>query len=280
MKKLSLLPKAEKIPLNSYLYYAKEDIMPELNLKLWVTIIILVVWVVSWFYSPVLFAVLFGMSFITVAFNALRFSTGNALERESTIWKRISYVLVGVFCIIAGIAMRVELESDKGLAVFFMLLKWYFVVVFLTMGGRLIYIIACARAISKRKICCTERVIAEHDPFRNNIDKGQAKEFYESVYRSLDFNDPERQKEFFSIYRRYGYEYEDGFYRLMISEHITDTLADKSSIELFIDPQQPECFYTEWLEKGNKLKFRSWAWVTGFWVAAAAFAWWFASLGY
>lgn len=288
MKKFSLFPTAEKMPLNSYMYYAQEDLPPEMDIKPWMVIVMFALWIISWIYSPIVFLIVFGLTFIADAFNNLRFSMENVLTPESSVWKRIPYIWAGVFFIIAGIALRVEMESDKGLAVFFTLLKWYFVVIFLMMAGRLVYNIVFARALSTKKTVCTECVIARRDPFLNDIDKGTANEFYKEtanefykdIYRSLDYADPERLKYYFSSYQRYGYSYEDGFYRLIVSEQITEKLADKDSIELFIDPQNPECFYTEWMEKRSRNNFRSWAWVMGFWVVAAAFVWWFASLGY
>lgn len=275
------MSKAKKIPAGSYLFYEQEQRSSKMNIKSGIVIGgIFAVWVVSWCLSPVLFSVMFGMTFIITAFNDLRLNVGNVLEVGSSIWKRVPYVWAGAAFIIIGISINAELENDNGLYVFFTSLKWYFLCVFLMMAVRLIHNMICAIEISKRKTDCTEYIYAKYNEFTGNEKDREDNEFYKGVYDSFSEKDRENMTYYHRVYREYGYEYGAWYYKIMVSDQVTDKLENNDGIELYIDPQCPERYYTEWLVKGNRKNFKAWAMVMGFWVVAAAVVWWFASLGY
>lgn len=94
---------------------------------------------------------------------------------------------------------------------------------------RLIYLGIKAAAISKRKRKCTERVSAQYSGYKDYWNLSKASGFAASV-----IGDP--------IYRYY---YEGETYHLVIIENIPARSDRSIELELFVDPEHPERFYSK-----------------------------------
>lgn len=141
----------------------------------------------------------------------------------------LGYLLLAIagFTIILGISVHFG-EDSEGIATDILGLLFLSSIA-LVIIGRLIYLGIKAAAISKRKRKCTEIVSARYSGYKDYWNLASASGHGASV-----IGDP--------IYKYY---YEGETYHLTIIENIP-ARSDKSiELELFVDPEHPERFYSE-----------------------------------
>lgn len=149
-------------------------------------------------------------------------------ERDFMIF---DYMLLSaaVFTIIFGAAVHLSGgETEEGSAILGIL---FFSAIALAIIIRLIYLSVKAVAISKRKRECTERVSAWHSGYRDhwNLTPDAA-----SVGIFANVKDP-----------MYKYYYDGDAYQIAIMEKIPARFDRSLELELFVDPEQPERFYSK-----------------------------------
>lgn len=237
MKKFDLLPRAEKITLENG-YGNNKNI--GLNMNVWVFSAIICAVVMSMCFNPFFGVDMLGVLFILVAFSEVRISTKTGIKPESI---RFPFLFAGIFMIIVGVSLKALYYDDaKGGEIFLKLINVFVAVIALVMIVRLVFLIARGKAIAKRQTECTEYVLAEPNGYiefaENTPESGEGK------IVNLDT----------SLYR-YCYQEED--YQFATQTDPAFLESDDVNIELYIDPDQPERFYSDQLFGYNAVKLKS-----------------------
>lgn len=232
MKKISLLPRAEKIPADRV--HDNETIKVKgfgIKVNIWVLIALFLITIGSMCVMPSLLIIMFGALFILMSFNKSGSFEKSERIARNTMWNRLPFLFIGIFLEILGIAVIIigKKGREQGGRVFRILILLFCVALVLLMIGRLVFLISCIRAVSKRKEECTDRVFAEPGGFAGEADIMEG---------NVDLSDP-------NIGFVYRYYYQGEYYRFIIYEGRDALILDDGKLEVYIDPDQPDRYYSD-----------------------------------
>lgn len=232
MKKFGLLPRAEKISSDSL--YDNETIKDKrfgIKVNVWVFIALFLILIILMFTLSNLFYIMFGAVFILGAFNKSGKIESNDEIVRNTMWSRLPFLFAGIFVeIIAIFFITMNKKGEEQASrILGKLLLLFIVAIVLVVISRLIFLIACICAVSKRKKVCTDRVSAEPDGFVGKVDISE---------ENADLSDPD-------IGFVYKYFYQGEYYRFIVSEGKYDLIFEDGNLEVYIDPDQPDRYYSK-----------------------------------
>lgn len=256
--KINLLPKAECLFLDEQ--FSQETVYTKKSIGLktpsWVYFVLLGIMLIVAFINIFVLMLIFGSTFILAGLSRTGSLRRNKVRIKNTVWNRLPFVMGGIFVIFLDIAMFVENKDDKqGDIVLFSLMKLFIAVTGVLAAGRLIYLIVTSIAISKRKKRCTEAVWAEFVGLTTDPDHCSE----DSTYRGL--------RDYIFIYH-----FEGNDYRLIV-DSFTPNIDGLSSIELYVDPEQPELYYSKQLFIYNRKNLSNFFITFIFWVLFTAMIW-------
>lgn len=307
MKNFSLLPRAEHITQESF-YDDSPVEKDKFGIKPGcITYLILsVIMVISMFAIPFLGMILFGAIFILASFDKSARLWGNAdsventmwhENAENTMWNRLPLLFAGIFIEILSVVFIISNKKDEeqGSRVFGTLLVMFVAAIAIVMIGRLIFLIACVIAASKRKAKCTECISAEYysDTQRTEnvtkepeyfIDKNNrpvCKYYYNGKYYQIVLpqnasGDKNSIEPLFAGYKQqlekmlwendhninennhlvFRYYYQGEYYRFTAPQDVPVVIDDNNCIEIFVDPTQPDCYYSGGIFSQNTQKLK------------------------
>lgn len=246
MREFGLLPTAERIYVdgmdtNEIYDESAEDNNRGIALPTWVFYVFFVILIALMVVDQNVFLICFGIFFILLAITKWGKRRLNVQSLKITLKSNIPFLIIGVILISIGILVdmeTVDIDNEKTSIVFGTL---FFSALTLALGGRLIFLSVKAAAISKRKKECTESVVAEHYSYR---DPGNLAEI--TGYDISLVGDP--------VYKYYC---QGNVYKFAITENIPVRYDKNRSIEIFVDPEQPERYYSEKLfcRNAKQIKF-------------------------
>ena len=256
--KINLLPRAEWLSLDEQ--FSQETVYTRKSVGIktptWVFFVLFVLMLIFAFINIIILLFIFGATFVLAGLSNTGKLRSNGVTVKNTMWNRLPLLLAGICVIFFGIAVFFEKKDDKqGDIVFFSLAKLFIAVVGLIAAGRLIYLIATSIAISARKKRCTEAVFAEPAGFTTDSDHNSED--------STNLGD----RDYIFIYH-----FEGNNYRL-IADSFTRNIDGLSSFELYVDPEQPELYYSKQLFSYNRRKISSFFKTLLFWLLFTAVLW-------
>ncbi len=245
MKKINILPLAEKI--NADDIYRTAPVKDGFKIKIppIVYLIIFVVTIISFFVFVPLFFFLFGSAFFLAGLDSSGNIEHNGVKVENNAWNRLPFLIVGA--LICSLSVVITLSNihnigrnstyDTSSANIVIVL--FVLAVALIIVGRFIYLVAAAFAISSRKKHCTHPIYIEDDMLS----------FYETDPSQDDGSD-------FGL-SAYKYTYEGESYRITDRENILSFFRDQPDFQVLIDPDKPERYYSPYLFTQNAKKLKS-----------------------
>ena len=186
---------------------------------------------------------LFGAAFVMAGLDSSGNIRHNGRRVENNAWNRLPFLLIGL--LICSMTIVIVLSNiNKGARNSYdtskanIVLKLFALAVAAILIGRLIFLVVNALAISSRKRHCTCPVHVEGDTLS----------FYEA--------DPSQNTEAHYSNPVYKYYYEGESYRFADHESLTSFFNEQPELQVYIDPDEPERYYSPHLFKqnGEKLK--------------------------
>lgn len=244
MKKLHILPLAEKI--SSDVIYKPEPVERKFKISIpsYVYLIIFLITFASAFVCLPLCMILFGALFTMAGLDSSETNRHNGKRAESNIWDRLPFLLVGLsMCSMAenitSSYIKIKgIRNSQDISGVDTVIKLFALAAATILIGRLIFLVVNALAISSRKRHCTYPVYVIGDTLS----------FFEA--------DPSQNiKPNFSK-PVYNYYYEGEIYRFADHESLTSFFNEQPELQVYIDPDEPERYYSPHLFKqnGEKLK--------------------------
>lgn len=234
MKKLSLLPRAERISIDEAngITAARKGIGEKITdiayacMTLVGFAFLLIFFLTGSAAVLPFFALLFGAISVFLSFDTSANVRINGRKVENTASNRSPFFYVGAVFIFLGVLLG---SGNSALELMIVLIAVFGNVTCLAL------ISAAAADKSKRKRRCTERVYAEPNGYTISGDttksnSGEAVFYDEPVYR---------------------YYYQGQNYRLIVSKDSASLFGSDSSFEIYIDPDDPQCYYLEQLFAGS-----------------------------
>ena len=245
MKEFGLLPMAERIYVegmdtNEINDEPAEDNSSGIALPPWAFYVFFAILIALVIVDQNIFLICFGIFFILLAITKWGKRRLNIQSLKITLKSNIPFLIIGVILIIIGILVdmeTVDLDRERSSEAFGRL---FFAVLTLALGGSLIFLAVKAAAIAKRKKECTESVVAELYDYR---DPGNIAEI--TGYDISLVGDP--------VYKYYC---QGNVYKFAITENVPVRYAKSRSLEIFVDPEQPERYYSERLFGQNAKKIK------------------------
>ena len=246
MKKLNILPLAEKISADDIYKPAPVEREFKISFPPMTYFILFAVMIVCAFVCLPLCMLLFGAAFVMVGLDSSVNIRHNGRRVENNAWNRLPFLLIGLLVCAMTIVITLSSIKNKGsrnsdsehISGANIVLKLFALAVAAILIGRLIFLVVNALAISSRKKHCTCPVHVEGDTLS----------FYEadpSQNTNPKFSNPV-----------YKYYYEGESYRFADHESLTSFFNEQPELQVYIDPDEPERYYSPHLFKqnGEKLK--------------------------
>lgn len=199
-----------------------------------------------------IFLILVSVAFIINTIVGSEKHTINGKTERSFIGLDYLHFAIAGFIMILGIS--VHFGGSSGDEMTGILGPLFLLLLALAIIIRLVFLSAKALAISKRKRKCTERVSAQYSGYKDYWNLTAATGFDASV-----IGDP--------IYKYY---YEGETYHLTILENIPARSDRSIELELFVDPEHPERFYSKEYFRRNARSIKLTIKVTAFLLAVCS----------
>lgn len=241
MEKINLLPVAEKTD-DTYVYNdlpEKKDFCLDFSRDVYIRL--LAGLLIGFLMSAILGVCVFGAILIILPLDKKVTTKINSRFVRNTFWNRLPFQLFGltliVFYVVCGI---IEMEKRKTGAAYqingtsMMIIKYYIAFIIAIIVGRLIYLIVTAFAIASRKKKCTVPVNIELSANYSQDKSRIFKYYYEGeTYRFID-----HEKQANILYNSLQREYD------ITPDHV------------YIDPNEPECYYSRQIFGYNSKKIK------------------------
>ena len=242
MKKLELLPRAEKIRNDEF---CEQRLAPQVTKKRDMSTL-----------RGILIIITIGLMFAADSFLFIGIGTGcfiytfskysgntypSKITVKNTLWSKFPSVVLGIALVFVGIiGVVTELNGSELLTskVVKKLLTIFISIVLCGFFIRLVYLIAATLALCKRKKNCTTPVMAEFIG-------------YAAINSDISIN----RDEIPGLDPLYKYYYEAVNYRFSVSENSPMLKDIESNFEIYIDPDQPDVYYLEEMSEDNKRIF-------------------------
>lgn len=244
MKKLNILPLAEKISADDIYKPAPVEREFKISFPPMTYLILFAVMIVCAFVCLPLCMILFGALFTMAGLDSSGNIRHNGRRVENNAWNRLPFLLIGL--LICSMTIVIVLSNiNKGARNSYdtskanIVLGLFALAVAAIIIGRLIFLVVNAFAISSRKKHCTCPVHVEGDTL--------------SFYAV----DPSQNTEAHYSNPVYKYYYEGESYRFADHESLVSFFNDQPVLQVYIDPDEPERYYSPHLFKQNGEKLKS-----------------------
>ena len=245
MKKISILPLAEKVSADN-MYgsnYSREKF--RIVIPAVVYLILFAVTVAMFFIHPVLVIFMMGIVCILAGIDSGGTMRKNGRIVENNAWNRLPILIIGISILLIAFAVEFSgIRHNKGSGnddtnIVGRVVMFIIVAIAAIIIGRLIYLIVTAFAISSRKKACTCPVHVEPD--------GNTA-YYSGTAQTGD--------NVFSGKSIYKYYYEGENYRFIDHDNEWSYSFDPNGSDIYIDPGEPERYYSKQLFIGNAKKLK------------------------
>lgn len=247
MKKLNILPLAEKISADDIYKPAPVEREFKISFPPMTYLILFAVMIVCAFVCLPICMLLFGAAFVMAGLDSSGTIKHNGRAVENTAWNRLPFLLIGllvcamtIVITLSGIKNKGSRNSDsEDISGANIVLGLFALAVAAIIIGRLIFLVVNAFAISSRKKHCTCPVHVEGDTL--------------SFYAV----DPSQNTEAHYSNPVYKYYYEGESYRFADHESLVSFFNDQPVLQVYIDPDEPERYYSPYLFRRNAYKLKS-----------------------
>jgi hypothetical protein len=240
MKKLELLPRAERIRNEYFDEQPKPTVVKKRNMSIAWGILVIITLVLSCFDNSIIISGI-GAGCLLGEFSKYTGNDLSVIKEKDTLWKKFPVIVFGTALIFTGIIGTVSVASGSETLTSKVLKKLLTVFIAIVLCGfiiRLIFLLAATVALRKRKKRCTSPVMAEFIG-------------YAAINSDISLN----REEPHGLDPLFRYHYEAVSYRFAVSEN-SPLLEDiESNFKIYIDPDQPDAYYLEEMSEDNKRIF-------------------------
>ena len=243
MKKISILPLAEKIDADNMYGAASGKRLPSVTVPPALYVVLGVIAFLAVYTYHFFGVILIGAVFLIAGIDARTGKYKKGRTFEKVIWLRFPMFLIGGFLIITGVFLFLmdhttrNSNTEKSMAQYFLLLELCFIVLAILAVSRLIQLVATALAIQKRMEQCSALVRIEPDVTAINCSGGTSK-----------------GKEYDCAVPVYKYYYEGKGYRFKDYERVLYYFSPTDTSLVFVDPEKPERYFSHNLFSDNEEK--------------------------
>lgn len=247
MKKIGSLPRAKIIPeelANKPQHYKEREKKPfgDMKIKLVPALIVIAVSLILMLINLKLTALPFCIAFMMIPFTDLgslvmggseddEYLTG--VEIENTVYNRLPFFFAGFMLTSLMIAnMCSGGDKAKETAIRMFLMKLLFFAIILAIVGKLILFLSHRAAEMMRVEECRECVSVEPFIYTEGRDIPEDSVTYKMELRQCQ------------IFR---YSYDGKLYQFFVPKDLAADFRNNSEMKVYIDPKQPERYYSEWL---------------------------------
>ena len=232
MKKLHILPLAERITADNLYSAPTERKLPSVKIPSAVYTVLAVIAFIGVYTDPFIGIIFLGAIFLVGGIDGKTGRNKKGRTFEKLLWVRLPVFLMGSFFVITGIFMLIMEENSRNSneetkkANFFLMLK-LFLIAFAVLGiSRLIMLVSTELALRSRREHCGTPVHIEPEITAVNI--------------TVNEND----KEYKCHVPVYKYYYEGTGYRF--TDHARDLyfFSPTDSSMVYVDPEKPERYYS------------------------------------
>ena len=245
MKKLNILPLAEKISADDIYKPAPTEKGFKITFPFYVYLSMFAVMIICAFICLPLCMFLFGASFVMAGLDSSGTIRHNRKVVENNAWNRLPFLIIGLLVCSMTVAVTVSSIKNKGsrgsadMSSANIILTLFALAVAAIIIGRLIFLVINVLAVSSRKRHCTCPVHIEGDTLS----------FYEA--------DPIQNNQTHHGDPVYKYYYEGESYRFADHESLTSFFSEHPVLQVYIDPDEPERYYSPYLFKQSGVKLKS-----------------------
>lgn len=232
MKKLHILPLAEKITADNLYSAPTERKLPSVKIPSAVYTVLAVISFIACYTDPVIGIIAFGILFIVAGIDGKTGKNKKGTTVEKMIWTRLPLLFMGIFFILTSIFILISEEPSRSAntdmtRAYFMLMLKLFLIAFAVLGiSRLIMLVTVELALRSRREHCGTLVHIEPD------------------IAAADCTVTASDTEYKCHVPVYKYYYEGKGYRF--TDHSRDLyfFSPTDSSLVYVDPEKPDRYYS------------------------------------
>jgi len=233
MKKINILPLAEKINADNLYIVPSYKKIPSLNIPTPVYTVLGVISFIAIYTDPFLGMILFGAIFLIAGIDSKTGKHKNGRTYEKVLWQRLPLFLMGIFFVLTGVyTCLIETggrnsDPERNRAHYLMLFKLFIVAGAVLAASRLLKLVVSALAIKSRRNTCGTPVHVEPDILAVNC--------------PADTSDDEEYQCSVPVYKYY---YEGNGYRFKDYNRELYFFSSDDSSQVYVDPKNPDRYYS------------------------------------